>query len=313
MIGLLAIIRAVSLAQDVESVVRVDTEVVSVSVAVKDSSGLPVKGLDPSQFQVFDSGVRQKIESFSQADAGVAFGIVYDMHPTTAEHTKAVLESLRTFTKSLKTDDDFFLLLFNEHGTLLTEIVPDFDQLERHLVNPEKREPRSLYDALLLASDKLRQKKNIKRTLLVITDTADHASRGSVNQLRGELRRSDMRIYAIVPDRDLERSYAIDMNVDQEARLWSDASPADRSAMNSITMRSGGSTFPASLKFGASIVRILSMISGDMHDQYAIGFNPSGPPDGKWHEIKIRLNAGRSGKNYVLTYRTGYQSSEPKR
>ena len=141
-IGLLAIIRAVSLAQDVESVVRVDTEVVSVSVAVKDSSGMPVKGLDPSQFQVFDSGVRQKIEYFSQADAGVAFGIVYDMHPTTAEHTKAVLESLRTFTKSLKTDDDFFLLLFNEHGTLLTEIVPDVDQLERHLVNPEKREPR---------------------------------------------------------------------------------------------------------------------------------------------------------------------------
>lgn len=310
---LLSAISTVVPGQDVDKVLRVETELVSVSVAVKDAAGRSIKGLEASQFQIFDNGTRQRIEYFAKVEAGVTFGIVYDMHPTTADHTKAVLESLRNFTKSLAKDDDFFLLMFNERGSLLTEIVPDLDQLERHLARPEKREPRSLYDALALATDKLRQKKNIKRTLLVITDTADHNSQSSLNQLRVELRRSDMRVYAIVPARDLERSYAIDMNDDQDARLWSDASPSERSAMNSITLRSGGSTFPASLKLGANIEKILNLISADMHDQYAIGFYPSRQPDGKWHEIKIRLDAGRSGKGAVLTYRTGYQSGEPLR
>ena len=127
---------------------RVDTELVSVRVAVKDGKGRPVKNLEVSQFQILDNNVPQKIEHFSQAEAGVTFGIVYDMHPTTAEDTRSVLDSLRQFTKGIASDDDFFLIMFDERGSLMTDIVPDVDQLDRHFANPEKREPRSLYDAL---------------------------------------------------------------------------------------------------------------------------------------------------------------------
>jgi Ca-activated chloride channel homolog len=310
-IALLFVLTTAVSSQDPEGPFRVDTQIVSLSVAVRDNRGKPVKGLAVSQFQVFDNGVLQKIEHFSNADSGVAFGVVYDLHPTTDDNTRAVLLSLRQFTKNLLAQDDFFFVAFNEHGSLVADIVPDLEQMNRHLADPGKREPRSLYDALFLATQKLRTKPSMKRTLLVITDTADHSSRCSLTELHRELRKLDMRVYAIVPDRNLERSQAIDLNPEQDARLWTDATPAERSAMNSVTLRSGGGTFPASLRREGSVVRILDQISAEIRDQYTLGFYPSGVPDGKWHDLKIRLDAGRTGKDFVLTYRSGYQSSLP--
>ena len=159
--------------QDEDKPVRVETELVSVNVAVADGNGKPVLGLTRSNFQIFDDRVEQKIEHFSNVSSGVSFGIVYDMHPTTDERTNAVLNGLREFTKTLPPADDVFVVVFNERGSLVLDFVPDSDHLARHLARPQKREPRSLYDALYLAAEKLRQQKNLKKTLLVVTDAAE--------------------------------------------------------------------------------------------------------------------------------------------
>jgi len=47
----------------------------------------------------------------------------------------------------------------------------------------KRSEPTSLYDAIYLAEEKLRASKNLKRTLLVISDSADHNSRHSFSLL----------------------------------------------------------------------------------------------------------------------------------
>ena len=86
-------------AQDEEQI-RVETNLVTVNVAIRDQQGKPVKGLRQEQFEIFDNKTKQQISHFSAEDAPVSFGIVYDMHPTTVERTTAVLESLRAFTKT---------------------------------------------------------------------------------------------------------------------------------------------------------------------------------------------------------------------
>jgi VWFA-related protein len=193
------------LGQDEDTAVRVDTELVTVNVAIADANGKPVIGLSQTQFQIFDNRIEQKIEHFKNQSSGVSFGIVYDMHPTTDEKTNAVLNGLREFTKGLPAGDTYFFVVFNEHGSLTLNVVPDRDQLAKHLERPEKREPRSLYDALYLAAGKLRRQPNLKRTLLVITDAADHSSRRSFNELRDELKRFDVQVYAITLDDTLAR------------------------------------------------------------------------------------------------------------
>lgn len=298
-------------AQDEEKAVRVDTELVSINVAVIDGVGKPVTGLSQNQFEIFDNRVKQKIEHFSSGSSGVTFGIVYDMHPTTDRRTNAVLKGLREFTKGLEGKDNFFFTVFNERGSLSLDFVPDNDQLNRHLASPEKREPRSLYDALYLAAQKLRSQKNPKKTLLVITDAADHHSRRSFNDLRDELRKFDVQVYAIMLDESSDRfSSYIDITKDREtSKHLSDATPSDRAALSSITLRSGGATFPSSFEDQRSIVRITRQIATEMQRQYTLSFYPSDRPDGKWHSLRIGLRGVPDSKDFVLTYRLGYQAT----
>jgi VWFA-related protein len=307
---LFALLAVTGYGQDEDKAVRVGTELVSVNVSVIDAAGKPVTGLSQRQFEIFDEQKKQKIEEFSAASAGVTFGIVFDMHPTTTERTDAVLNGLREFTKGLPAVDDFFVVIFNERGSLTLDFVPDRDQLARHLAIPQKREPRSLYDALYLAAKRLHEGKNLKRTLLVVTDAADHNSRRSFNDLRDEIKNFDVQVYAIVLDETLNRFNAyIDVTRQPDrSQLLSDASPSDRAALSSITLTTGGATFPSSLEDRQNVLRISQQIANEMRNQYTLSFYPSDSGDGKWHRLRVSLRDVPGSKKFVLTYRQGYQS-----
>ena len=298
-------------AQDEEKAVRVETELVSINVAVIDGVGKPVVGLAQSQFEIFDNRAKQQIEHFSSASGGITFGIVYDMHPTTDQRTNAVLNGLRQFTKSLRPADEYFFVVFNERGSLSLNVVPDSDQLGRHLASPSKREPRSLYDALFVAAENLRSRKNPKKTLLVITDAADHNSRRSFNELREQLKKFDVQVYAIMLEETSDRfSSYIDITKNAEkSQPLSDASINERAALSSITLKTGGATFPSSFEDERNIFRISQQVAKEMERQYTLSFYPSELSDGKWHYLRVTLRGVPDSKKFVLTYRQGYQAT----
>ena len=65
-----------------------------------------------------------------------------------------------------------------------------------------------MYDAIYAAGDKIRQSKNLKRTLLVITDGADHRSKNSESTIENEFKTFDAQIYAVIWDEAEQFSYA---------------------------------------------------------------------------------------------------------
>ena len=309
------VLAASGFGQNADVPVRIETELVSVNVAVLDGGGKPVAGISQAQFEIYDNDVKQEIENFWTASAGVTYGIVYDMHPTTEQRTNAVLNGLREFTQGLAPADGFFIIVFNERGSVSLDVIPDSEQLARHLERPDKREPRSLYDALFVAAQKLQQRKNLKKTLLVITDAADHNSRRTFNELRGELRKFDVHVYAIMLDETLNAfSGYIDVTRQSEKPLiLSDAGPTDRAALSSIALKTGGATFPSSLEDQKNISRISKQIATEMQNQYTLSFYPSMPPDGKWHLLRVGLRGVTGSKKFVLTYRNGYQAPSAKK
>ena len=95
---------------------------------------------------------------------------------------------------------------------------------------------------------------------------------------------------------------------DEAARVLSDASPNDRAALSSITLRTGGATFPSSLEDQNNILRISRQIAAEMENQYTLSFYPSAR-DEKWHILRIGLHGVAGSKNFILTYRQGYEAS----
>lgn len=297
----------------IETPFRVETDLVSVSVLVRDAKGNFVEGLRKEQFEIYDDGKKQEIEHFSAADAPVSYGIVYDTHPTTSERTVAVLESLREFTKNLKTSDDFFTIVFNLRGSLITDFVPTAEQVEGQL-GDRYRQPYALYDAIFLANEKLKKSRNLKRVLLVITDSADHYSEHNFTDVLRQLKTLDAQIYAVLWDKADEWRFA-DITHGEYGNLpgkvSSDASSLDRAALQELALRSGGSMRSPTVQNAQELFRIYSEIAVEIKRQYTLGFYPE-KPNGKWHDLRVILPEIKNRKRTTLSYRLGYQSPPPK-
>ena len=222
--------------------IRVETDLVTVNVAVTDKQGKPVKNLRQEQFEIFDNKTKQQIAYFSAEKSPVTYGIVYDMHPTTTERMTAVLDSLRAFTKNLPTKDRFLLTAFNHYGSLNLNFIPTVEQIEKNLTFGEKtREPNSLYDAIFAAASKIRESKSQKKTILIISDGADHNSRHSFSDLSKQLKSFDVQIYALIFDeREMWAFSDITRGGNRRGRISGDASQFERAAIQELTLKSGG-------------------------------------------------------------------------
>lgn len=291
-----------------DETIRVETNLVTVNVSITDEQGKFVKGLKQEQFEIFDNKTKQQISYFSAADAPVSYGIVYDMHPTTEERTNAVLDSLRAFTKELGADDRFFIVAFNESGYLNLDFVPTAGQLQTSL---KRAEPRSLYDAIYLAAARLRESKNLKRALLVISDSADHGSEHSFSDLSKQLKSFDAQVYSVIFDEREMWNYSDITRGEKRKRISGDASSLDRAALQELTLKSGGTANFPTTESGQELYRIYNRIDAEMRRFYTLSFYPT-EADGKWHDLRVGLRSVKGSKNFALTYRQGYQSPLPK-
>ncbi len=306
---------AVAKAQEDESI-RVETDLVTVNVAVTDKQGNAVKNLRQEQFEIFDNKTKQQIAYFAAEKSPVTYGIVYDMHPTTIERMTAVLDSLRFFAKNLPNEDRFFLTAFNQTGSLTLDFIPTPAQIEKNLTAGVKtREPNSLYDAIYAAADKIRQSRSQKKTILIISDGADHNSRHGFSELSKQLKSLDAQIYAVIFDEREMWGYSDITGAGGEGRrrrISNDANPLDRAAIQELTLKSGGTSRYPVTENTLELYKIYNQISAEMREFYTLSFYPS-LTDGKRHDLRVNLRETQGSKKFALTYRQSYQSPSPRR
>jgi Ca-activated chloride channel family protein len=293
--------------QDEDEPIRVDANLVNINVAISGKGGGFIEGLGPQNFEVFDNGVRQKIQAFSAEGAPVSYGIIYDMHPATDESTKAVLESLREFTRSLGEKDDFFTTVFNRRGSLTLDFVPTAEQVRLHL-KANRKEPSSLYDALYSSINKLHTRPNLKRAVIVITDSADHNSEHRFDDVMDQLKTVDASVFAVIVDPTEKWNYRdITEGGVLKRKVLSEATSLDRAALMQLALRTGGTIQSPTVQNANELFRLYSEINLRLKKSYTLGFYPE-TVDGKWHELRIKLRSVKNMKEASLSYRPGYQS-----
>lgn len=314
-------VSAQSQAQDEE--VAVGTNLVSVNVTVTGSNGKYVSGLKREQFEVFDDNEKQQIAFFSAENAPTTFGIVYDMHPSTVERSTATLRALKQFTRTLRPEDDFFIVAFNERGSLVLDFIPTLEQVQTNLPIGKPQGAASLYDAVDMAAGKIRGSRNPKRALLIISDGLDHNSRSSYKELRDRIRGFDVQIYSIRIDDSVNSGMT---NADRWAfedvtrrtgrRNFEKAETAMGSAaLAELAKASGGAAYAPETTGERELAGICTQIALELRQQYAISFYPTDmASEAKWHHLRIRLlPSGESQGRMALSYREGYQSIAPRK
>jgi VWFA-related protein len=297
-------------AQQPDDVVKVDTELVSVDVTVRDAEGRPIKNLQQKDFKLLADGIEQPISFFQVENRGgqprplalvFAIDISGSMTPNEMERLR---QALKTFSAKLSDHPvAYSVVAFGMNVKVLQKFTTQREKLDRAF-DKISREPNGLsthtYDAvddairlLVRQAPRTRERKLMKRAVLVITDgfpVGDTVSAGTV----------------------IERANAADVSVfvvtlPSYSRLMASTSaalptPLDVSGLAELT---GGTSVYAEER---SYNTLFTALAEEVTSAYTLAFYPVEEKrrDGKFHEIRVEGPPGL----VIQQSRPGYHATK---
>ncbi len=270
--------------------VRLNRDIVTVSVTVSDPYGRFVTGLDKTHFEIYDDKIKQDISFFSDDDAPITLGIVYDVSGSMESKVSRSLHALRRFVETSHTDDEYFLVGFNQRAQLLRDFTTSGESVVNSLTLVETDGRTALYDAAYIGVEKARQGRHQKKALLIISDGQDNNSRYTFSELRDLVREADVQLYAIG---------IVDLIHDSELGAYGE------SVLEELSRSTGGRAFfPSSEE---ELVDVCTQIALELRHQYSIGYYPTTDiRDGRWHKLKVKVDPPPGLPRLAVRAKEGY-------
>ena len=270
-------------------ILRIDTNLVILSATVVNHHNALVSGLNQNNFQIYEDHALQPIKHFSHEDIPVTAGLVIDNSGSMVLKRMDVIAAALSFARSSNTQDQMFVVNFNEHISFGLPAGMPFtdrqDQLQLALSAIRTIGETALYDAIATALDHLKQGTCDKKVLVVISDGGDNASKHTLAQVLELARKSDAIIYTI--------GIFDEQDGDQNPGV-----------LKRFAKETGGEAFfPESSK---EIAGICEGIARDIRNQYTLAYVPANPKQsGGYRVIEVNASSPGHGRLSVRT-RAGY-------
>src|SRR6201981_4027846 len=153
--------------------IKVDVNLVLVSVSIVDPLNRQVVGLDKENFQLFEGKERQEIRHFSSEDAPVSLGAIFDVSGSMAGKIERAREAVVEFFKTANPQDEFFMIAFADKPEEVTDFTQSVEDIEGRLVYTVPKGRTALLDAIYLGLGKMRQAKYGEKEPLILSDGGD--------------------------------------------------------------------------------------------------------------------------------------------
>ncbi len=289
---------------DPESVVRVNTELVTLNVRVIDRNNRPINNVRQDEFRVFEDGEPQPIEFFTREEVPITYGLAVDTSGSLRSQLQSVIDAAKAIITSNKRGDETFLERFISSDKI--ETVQDFtadkelllDGLDNLYVEGGQT---AVIDGVYLAAEHVAEYKKgdandrRRRALIVITDGEDRNSFYKQEQLFSRLREEDVQIYVIGFVRELDRETGFIRKSPREKAV---------NLLTKLATESSGHTFfPDSL---SELPQIANEIVRDLRTQYVLAYNPTNKTrDGSYRAIKVAVTEAPSHDKRIALARSG--------
>lgn len=289
---------------DEGSIVRVNTELVTLNVRVIDRNNRPIDNVSQNNFHVFEDGVPQPIESFTREEVPISYGMAVDTSGSLRSQLQSVIDAGKTIINSNRPGDETFLVRFISSDKI--ETVQDFTAKQDLLIDAldslyVEGGQTAIIDAVYLTADHVAEYKKgddndrRRRALILITDGEDRASFYSQEKLFARLREADVQIYVIGFVNELDKDGGLIRK-----------SPRDKAVnlINKLATETGGRAFmPTSL---SELPQIAREIVRDLRTQYVVSYNPTNKArDGSFRSIKVIVDEGSSKDKRIALTRNG--------
>jgi VWFA-related protein len=274
----------------------VDTTLVLVPVTVTDSANRYVLGLDKSNFRIFEDDAEQKIKQFSGEDAPLSVGLILDTSASIGSKLGTCREAVEQFLKTMNAGDEAFLIEFSDHADLTVSLTRDTGRIVDKLNAAQTGGTTAMFDALYLGLHEMKNARNPRKTLIVISDGGDNHSVFSAKEIMDFAREADVQIYAMgvfepVPSFGL-----------------SAAEMGGPRLLSNIAEQTGGRAFPASSL--DALPAIAARIGIELRNQYVLAYSPGNSArDGKYRKLNVKLKEPEGITGLKARWRLGYFAS----
>jgi Ca-activated chloride channel family protein len=274
--------------QDQRGRIRVEVNLVSVLSSVLDKYGRPALDLTADQFEVYEEGVKQKIELLEpQTQQPLDLALMIDSSLSEIKELEFEGDAASRFIQKLvRPGDRLAVYEFADAVTLLAPFSSNVPTLQSALKHIIPGDGTALYDAVYLGAEALaRNPVGRRRVIVLVTDAGETTSRADFETARRAALRADALLYTIVV---------------RAVKTEGGRNTAGEHALETIADTTGGATyFPNEL---GELSAMFDRIDRELRTQYRLAYYPvPRPPAGMYRNIEVRVNCEckvRSRKAY---------------
>ena len=269
----------------------VGVEVVSLNLAVTDTSGHQVPGLGPDDITLLEDGVPQPITLFAQEEWPIRLQILLDGSSSMGAALPVAKRAATRLLHTLRPGDEAEVAQFNRSLRVLQGSTGDLAALERAIEQVEAAGETALYNALYVALKEQSRRGSgdelHRRAIVVLSDGEDTASMVDDEQLIELARRAGVVIYSI--------------GLLTRPAAGIPAPTVPTYVLTALARETGGRAFfPRSYE---ELDGTYDRIATELRTLYGVGYVPLNPrADGGWRRISIRTRLA----NLLVRHRTGY-------
>ena len=285
--------------------IKIDTELVNITVRVVDRNNRPINNLPQSDFKVYEDGVVQQIDFFSKSEVPTNYSLVVDNSGSLRQQIEQIIEAGKYLVGTNRADDETAIIRFVSSDKI--EVLQDFsknktdlnDALDNMYIEGGQT---AIIDAVYLSVERLNQnnspQKDLDRTrraIVLVTDGEDRSSYYSETQLMELLKESEVQIFVVGFVKALS---------DDKGFISKSPQGKAKAFLERLASATGGkSYFPAS---AAEMTAIGKDIASELRTQYSIGYIPSNDKkDGTFRNIRVAVNDGPGSSKRIAITRSG--------
>ena len=269
---------------------RVSVDLISLNVTVTDFRNRFITDLTRDDFRVFEDGVHQELDVFSQEDLPLRMILLLDSSASMEEKMGFAQQAAVRFVGQMKDDDLTEVVEFGSKAHIIQPFTANAEELSKAILRTQAGGTTSLYTALYIAlKDLSRRRSDIRRqAIVVLSDGEDTSSLVSFDQVLELTKDTDVTIYTI----SLRREGA------RKGKYFSEA----EHVLKKLAEETGGQWFfPDHID---ELESVYARIAKELKSQYSMGFFSNNTRrDGSWRRVVVQTT---SEEGLLVRTKLGY-------
>ena len=261
---------------DTRDTIRAEADLVTVIASVLDKDHHPAANLTADQFEIYEEGVRQKIEVFEpDTQTPLDLALMIDCSLSETQELEFEREAAAAFIgQVVRPTDRMAVFGFSDVVDLVGGFSGDTSYLQSSLRRLEPGAGTALYDAVFLGSQALaRNPSGRRRVIVLLTDAGETTSHADFGKARDAAVRADTLLYTV----------CVRAVTNESGR-----NTAGEHALETIADTTGGAIYYLdSLK---DLGPTFDLINRELRTQYRLGYYPDPkPPQDTYRAIEVRV------------------------